>query len=71
MKSKKKYITLKIDADDWKTARWVINCFQAAVHSAYTENAPRRIEADATTENLHEQARKQVEALYSVGEYDT
>jgi hypothetical protein len=68
---KKKYITLKIDADDWKTARWVINCFQSAVHNAYTGDAPRVIEADATTKNLHKQARKQVEALYGVGEYDT
>ena len=71
MKSKNKYITLKIDADDWQTARWVINCFQAAIHDHYTENAPRRIEADATTKNLHEQARKQVEALHGVGVYDT
>lgn len=66
---KKKTITLKLDASDWKATRWVINCFQAAVHDAYSEGAPRRLEADKLTEELHEQARRQVSAMGE--DYDT
>jgi len=42
----KKYITLKFPVDDWKSARWVINCFQAAIHDCYAVGAPRRVEVD-------------------------
>jgi hypothetical protein len=60
---KKEEIILKFPANDWKAVRWVINCFQDSVHNSYSENAPRRVEADKLVLELHEQARKQVNAL--------
>ena len=56
-------ITLKFDAKDWKTARWVINCFQSCVHDSYIEGSIRRVQADKLTKKLHEQARRQVNKL--------
>ena len=66
----KKHITLKIPVENWKAARWIINSFQWAIHKTYEEGAPRRIEADYLAEDLHEQARKQVNSIED-GAYDT
>lgn len=46
--------------DDWRDARWVINCAMGAIENTYEKNSPRWNEMNQLHKELHEQMEKQV-----------
>ncbi len=50
----------KLEFEDWKDARWVINCAMAAIDEHYEKGSVRHNEMLELEKKLHEQMETQV-----------
>ena len=50
------------EIDIIKTALWVVNCANVAIHESYSKGALRGIEMDKLANNLREQIKNQITA---------